>query len=332
MSTLKIGMSSKSWSRVLLSRATSRLGVAVAVGQALLFFFAGPGRMLAADPQPLDKAHLLSYLRYTEGWTDSVEAAADDPKPSPIPGFSEVDVHLTFPKGKLDRIYYLSADGKTLVGGSLYDLGASPFKIALSKLTTANAPSKGPEDAPVTIIVFSDFECPFCRDESKLLLEDIPKKYPKEVRIVFKDFPLEPVHTWARKAAISSHCIIDQNPAAYWAFHETMYAHQGEINDGNLDTRIQEFATQQKLDTLRLTTCIQTKATGGIVEKSEAEGHALGISQTPTLFINGRLVTGAVPLDKLEMVIQWELKREAGGAKAGADKCCEVSPPTVVKH
>lgn len=322
----------KMWSRFFPSPPASGFKIGLAAGQALLCFIGGLGRAPAAETPPLDKTHLLSYLRYAEGWTDSVEAAADDPKPSPIPGFSEVDVHLTFPKGKLDRIYYLSADGKALVGGNLYDLGDSPFKIALSKLTAANAPAKGPENAPVTVVVFSDFECPYCRDEAKLLREDIPKKYPKEVRVVFKDFPLEPVHTWARKAAIAAHCVIEQNPAAYWPFHETMYTHQGEITDGNLEARIQEFAGQQNLDSLRLMTCVQNKATAGIVEKSEAEARALGISQTPTLFINGRMVTGAVPLEKLEMVIQWELKRETGSAKAEAEKCCEVGPPTVVKH
>lgn len=315
-----------------LYKGVSQLGVGAVVGQLLVFMMAGPVLTSATDIPKLDKAHLVSYLRYAEGWTDNVEAVVDDPKPCSIPGYLEVDVHLTFARGKLDRVYYLSADGKSLVSGSVYDLGDSPFKASLQKLTTANAPSKGQENAPVTIVVFSDFECPYCKDESKLLLEDIPKKYPKEVRIVFKDFPLEPMHTWARKAAIAAHCVIEQDPAAYWAFHENMYAHQSEINDGNLDTKIQEFAAQQKLDSLRLNTCVQNKSTAGVVEASEAEGRALGISQTPTLFINGRMVMGALPLEKLETVIEWELKRNASTAKTSSDKCCEVKPPTVVKH
>lgn len=331
MSTLGLTMLLKIWPFKIRSSPFPALSIC-GIGVALLGFAAVPGQIAAADGPALDKTHLVAYLRYAEGWTDKVEAVADDPKPSSIAGFSEVDVHLTFPGGKMDRIYYLSADGKSLVSGNLYDLADSPFKTSLSKLSIANAPTKGPENAPVTIVVFSDFECPYCRDESKLLLEDIPKKYPNEVRVVFKDYPLEPIHTWARKAAIASHCVIEQNPAAYWPFHESMYAHQGEIKDDNLDAHLQEFASQQKLDSLRLMSCVESKATAGIVAKSEAEGRALGISQTPTLFVNGRVVTGAVPLEKLEMVIQWELKRSANSGKPAGDKCCEVNPPTVVKH
>src|SRR5215472_8537868 len=108
------------------------------------FFFLLLGLQLsAADAPPLDKTHLISYLRYAEGWMENVEAKVDDPKPSPIPGFYEVDVHLAFPKGKLDRVYYLSGDGKSLVSGNLYDLASSPFKLALSKLNASNAPAKG---------------------------------------------------------------------------------------------------------------------------------------------------------------------------------------------
>jgi protein-disulfide isomerase len=309
----------------------SRWGLGLLAGQVFLGLMAVPARTQGTDGPKVDKAHLISYLRYAEGWTESVEGVVDDPKPCPIPGFSEVDVHLRFPRGKLDRVYYLSADGKSLVSGNLYDLGDSPFKLSLVKLKPGNAPAKGPADAPVTIVVFGDFQCPYCKDESKLLTEEIPKKYPKEVRVVFKDFPLE-IHTWARKAAVAAHCVSEQSADSYWAFHETMYAHQGEIKDDNLEARIQEFAAQQKLDALRLNTCIQTKATAEIVEASEAEGRALGISQTPTMFINGRMVMGAIPLEKLEMVIQWELKRGANSLKTADEKCCEVNPPTVIKH
>jgi protein-disulfide isomerase len=299
---------------------------------------AGPA-LLAATPEPLpkiDKAQVAAYLRYAEGWTDKVEAMVDDPKPSAFPGYAELDVHLTFQKQKLDRVYYVTMDGQRILNGTLYDLNQSPFKATLSRLYTNGAPSMGPASAPITIVVFSDFECPYCRDEAKILREGLPKKYPIEVRIVYKDFPLEAVHTWAKRAAIGGHCVIEQNPQAFWPYHDYMYEHQKEISNANLDSKILEFAKEQNLDALQLSSCVQNGATTKLVEDNQAQGRSLGVSQTPTLFINGRQVAGAVPLDQLESVIQMELNRKqpsGNGPTAKKDeKCCEVTLPLVGKH
>lgn len=279
---------------------------------------------------------MVAYLRYAEGWSDKVEAVMDDPKPSLYPGYAEVDVHLTFQKQQLDRVYYVAADGQHIISGTVYDLNQSPFKAALTKLDTAGAPSFGPASAPVTIVIFSDFECPYCREEAKTLRDSLPKKYPNEVRVVYKDFPLESVHTWAKRAAIAGHCVIQQNPQAFWPYHDYMYEHQKEISGANLDDKVLEFAKQQNLDALQLSSCVQNGATAKLVEENQAQGRALGVQQTPTLFLNGRQVAGAVPLEQLDLVIQMELsrKQQAGhGETAKKDeKCCEVSVPVVGKQ
>jgi protein-disulfide isomerase len=295
--------------------------------------------LLAAAPEPMpkvDKAKMAAYLRYAEGWSDKVEAVMDDPKPSVFPGYAEVDVHLSFQKQKLDRVYYVTADGQRIISGMVYDLNQSPFKAALSKLDTAGAPSFGPESAAVTIVIFSDFECPYCRDEAKTLRESLAKKYPNEVRVVFKDFPLEAVHTWAKRAAIAGHCVIQQNPQTFWPYHDYMYEHQKEISSANLDEKVLEFAKQQNLDPLQLSSCVQNGATAKLVEDNQAQGRALGVQQTPTLFLNGRQVAGAAPLEQLDLVIQMELSRKPQTgqnepAKKDA-KCCEVSLPVVSKQ
>lgn len=313
---------------ILAPLAACALGL-VSAGQALL----------AAAPEQLpkvDKAKLVAYLRYAEGWTDKVEATVDDPKPSGFPGFAEVDVHLTFQKQKLDRIYYVTPDGQRIVNGTLYDLNANPFKAALSKLEVGGSPASGPDSAPVTIVIFSDFECPYCREEAKTLREGLPKKYPTEVRVVFKDFPLESVHTWAKRAAVAGHCVIEQNPQAFWPYHDFMYEHQQEISNANVDSKILEFAKQQNLDSLRLSSCVQNGATAKMVEDSQAQGRSLGVSQTPTLFVNGRQVSGAVTLEQLDLIIQMELtrKKQAGNSQTAQkdEKCCEVTLPVVGKN
>jgi len=315
--------------RVLPTALTAVIICLVSAGQALL----------AAAPEPLpkiDKARMIAYLRYAEGWSDKVEAAMDDPRPSAFPSYAEVDVHLTFQKQKLDRVYYVTADGQRIISGTVYDLNQNPFKAVLSKLDTTGSPSFGPDSAPVTIVIFSDFECPYCREEAKTIRESLAKKYPTEVRVVYKDFPLEAVHTWAKRAAIAGHCVIAQNPQAFWPYHDYMYEHQKEISGANLDTEVLEFAKQQNLDALQLSSCLQNGATAKLVENNQAQGRSLGVQQTPTLFLNGRQVAGAVPLEQLDLVIQMELsrKQQAGqGETARKDeKCCEVSVPVVGKH
>jgi len=295
--------------------------------------------LIAAPPEPMpkvDKAKMLAYLRYAEGWSDKVEAVMDDPKPSVVPGYAEVEVHLTFQKQKLDRSYYVTADGQRIISGTVYDMNQNPFRLALTKLDTTGAPSFGPDSAPVTIVIFSDFECPFCREEAKTLRESVPKKYPTEVRVVYKDFPLESIHPWAKHAAVAGHCVIEQNSQAFWPFHDYMYEHQKEISGANLDSKILEFAKQQNLDTLQLSSCVQNEATAKLVEANQAQGRSLGVQQTPTLFLNGRQVAGAVPLEQLDAVIQMELSRKqqaAHGETAKKDeKCCEVSVPIVGKQ
>jgi protein-disulfide isomerase len=310
-----------------------------AVAAFTICFVSAGQAAFAATPEPmpkLDKAKMVAYLRYAEGWSDKVEAVMDDPKPSVFPGYAEVDVHLTFQKQKLDRVYCVTADGQRIISGTLYDVNQSPFKATLSKLNTKGSPSFGPESAPVTIVIFSDFECPFCRDEAKTLRETMAKKYPNEVRVVFKDFPLEAVHTWAKRAAIAGHCVIQQNPQAFWPYHDYMYENQKEISGANLDNKVLDFAKQQNLDTLQLSSCIQNGATAKLVEENEAQGRALGVQQTPTMFLNGRQVAGAVPAEQLDLVIQMELTRKQQASHSETakkdEKCCEVSVPVVGKQ
>jgi len=292
------------------------------------------GLMLASASAPaVDKTKIANYLRYAEGWIEGVEVSVGDPKPCPVPGFSELDIELTYQKIKVERVYYVSADGKAIVSGNLYSLNDSPFRTTLDKLQFKDAPSKGPANAAVTIVVFGDLQCPYCRTETKLLNNEVMKKYPQQVRVVYKDFPLE-AHDWARKAAIGAHCVEQQDAAAFWAYEDFMYSRQGDITKDNLDAAMLVFAKQQNLDAMGLTTCVQNQVTAPIVDESLKQGLSLGIDKTPALFINGRLMLGELPLETLEMVIDIELKRkaEAGKVTAAGEKCCEVSVPRIAKQ
>lgn len=277
----------------------------------------------------IDKQKLEAYVRYAEGYSPEVKISIDDPAPSPFAGYYRVLVHLTAGTHKLDRLYYASQDGQEFINGNVWKLGQSPFLDTLEHLPT-NGPSFGPSNAKVTIIVFSDFECPYCRQLAKTLRDNIPQKYPTDVRVVFKDFPIDSIHKWARAASEAAHCLENQTPGAFWTFHDWVFEHQQEVNETNLRDKVLEFAKQQKLDGTQASSCMANHATAQEVSQNQQIGAALQISQTPTIFVNGRSVSGAVPWQTLDSVIKMELNRPKEIA-AAAEKCCEITIPTVSK-
>jgi len=256
----------------------------------------------------LDKATLETYLRHLDIYRGTVTYKIDDPKPSKIvPGFSEVTAHLTFDTGEKDELFYISADGQTIIKGDVYNINRNPFQANLDKLTTADQPTFGPANAPVTIVEFGDLECPDCKREAPILHHNVPETYPGKVRVVFKDFPLENIHPWSRAAAIDGRCVYRQNHDTFWKFYDWIYDAQDDITPENLNGKVTMWAGQNGLDAQQLKTCIDTKATEPEVNRSIAEGHTLGVPGTPTLFINGRRIGGLLWPD-LQLVIDNELR------------------------
>jgi protein-disulfide isomerase len=276
----------------------------------------------------IDKAAVAQYLRYAEGFTPTVEIVLDDPKPSAFPGFYHLTVHLKAGKNEAVRNYFLTGDGARIISGSIFDLKESPFKANLEQLKPESAPATGRENAPVQIFVFSDFQCPYCREEAKVLRQGIEKNHANDVRVIFKDFPLDAIHPWARTAAHAGHCIVSQNGEAFWAFHDWIYEHQGEIKPENVKDKTLEFAKGQKLDPEKFSACLADPATDAYVNKTVAEGRALGVQQTPTMFVNGRMLSGALSAEQMNLLIQMELQHHPQHTAAAVQqKCCEVAIP-----
>ena len=260
----------------------------------------------------LDKSALEAYLRHVELYRGTVTYKIDDPKPSKdLPGFSEVEVHLSFDGGTKDERYYVSKDGQILVNGDVYRINGNPFQTNLDRLSLADLPSLGPANAPVTIVEFGDLECPDCRMEAPILRHNVRETFASQVRLYFKDFPLESIHPWARVAAIAGRCVYHQDAKAFWDFYDWIYENQQEIDPDNLNSKILAWAGQNGLDAGRLGRCIETKASEPEVDRSLAEGRSLGVRGTPTLFINGRKIGGLAWPD-LELVIRKELEYLAG--------------------
>jgi protein-disulfide isomerase len=260
----------------------------------------------------LDKSALEAYLRHVELYRGTVSYKMDDPRPSKdLPGFFEVEVHLSFDGGTKDERYYVSKDGQILVNGDVYRINGNPFQTNLDRLSLADLPSLGPANAPVTIVEFGDLECPDCRMEAPILRQNVAETFASQVRLYFKDFPLESIHPWARVAAIAGRCVYHQDAKAFWDFYDWIYENQQEIDPDNLNSKILGWAGQNGLDAGRLGRCIETKASEPEVDRSLAEGRSLGVRGTPTLFINGRKIGGLAWPD-LELVIRKELQYLAG--------------------
>ncbi len=138
--------------------------------------------------------------------------------------------------------------------------------------------------------------------------ENLPKEFPTQVRVFFKDFPLEQIHPWAKAAAIAGRCVYQQNPAAFWKYHDWIYEHQGDIQPDTLKTKVMDFAmTTPDLDGVQFGRCIDTKATEAEVDATIAEAHALRVDATPTVFLNGRRLVGNYPWANFEQIINVEL-------------------------
>lgn len=296
----------------------------------------------AAGKSTFDKAAIESYLRYTELWIPQVAVAIDDPKPSAeLPGFSEVWVHLSYNGGTKDDMYYLSSDGKKVVKGQAYDLTKNPFHTNLELLKTADQPAYGAAaGSPVTLVVFSDFECPVCQQEATVLRKNIPATYGDKVRVYFTDFPLESIHPWSRKAAVAGRCMYHEGESAFWDYHDWIYANQSSINPENVDAKIQEYAKGKGMDGMQLGRCLDDKSAKSAtaeVDASLSEGHMLQVSATPTLYLNGRKLEGAVDWQVLTQLIQIEIDHQAevkqalAAKPAAAEECCVVTIPSLVK-
>jgi len=293
----------------------------------------------APAASPIDKVKFEAYVRHLLAVIPEVQVKIDDPKPMGATDLQQVDVHFTYQGRSQDETFYITHDGAHVIRGVVYNLNKNPFQEDLDKLKTGNAASFGPDKAPVTIVEFGDFECPNCREEARTLRDNVPTQFPTQVRVVFKDFPLEQIHPWAKAAAIVGRCVYHQSPTAFWKYHDWIYEHQAEITSENLKTQVTDFASKNTpdVDGVKLGQCIDSKSTEADVDASLAEGRALHVDATPTVFINGRRLVGNYPWQNLDQIINGELDYQKSAQSAAEnkpaktdDKCCEVKIPSLL--
>jgi protein-disulfide isomerase len=277
----------------------------------------------------LDKAVLEAYVRHLYVLKPEIKVQVADPKPSQVEGFVEVVVHASLGEASQDFTFLVTKDGKKILQATVYDINSNPFKPDLDKLKTEFQPSLGTPGAPVVLVAFSDFECPVCKTEVAMLRQNLLSAYPTQVRLYFKDFPLDSIHQWARPAAIAGRCVFRQNSSAFWSYSDWIYAHQAEITAPNLKDKAMEWAKGEKdIDVLQLGRCMDTKATEAEVDKNVAEGKTLDINATPTLFVNGRRIAQSIDWTSLRNIIDYEIEYQKTAKNAGEDCGCELKLDT----
>ncbi len=290
---------------------------------------AAPAKASTPAKTAYDKTTLEAYIRHLYSWGKEVKLDIGDPKPSAIAGLNEITVRASAANGaSLEQTYFVSKDGKKIIQGVVYDVNDNPFRSDLNKLGQLSGPSLGTPGAPVVLVVFTDYQCPYCREEAKMLREKLIATYPKEVRLYLKEFPLEQLHPWAKAAAMAGRCFFQQSPEAFWQYHDWIFDQQPQITPENLRGKILDFAQGKPVDTLQLTRCIDDNMMAAEVGMSMGLAKTMGVNGTPTLFVNGRRLPSQVSWEQLKLIIDNEIEYQKTAKNAGDAACCEVTLPS----
>jgi protein-disulfide isomerase len=272
---------------------------------------AQPAPTLKERPSPLPTEDTVnSFLFQMKGFEPTISWKVTDIRSSEIAGLAEVSIIMTGPQGSSPMKLLVSADGKYAISGDIFPFGAKPFEDARAKLEKGvTGPSKGPAKAAVTIVEFSDMQCPHCQKAAPAI-EQLLGQEP-EVRFVFQNFPL-PAHDWADKAAGYVDCVGRSSNEAVWKFIQKTFDEQTNITAANVDEKLKAIATASGVNGDEAAACAVKPDTRARVDASVALGKAVGVTGTPTLFIEGRSVPGGAPVDVLKKIVDFQISQAKG--------------------
>jgi protein-disulfide isomerase len=300
--------------------------VSVLVAAALAAVLLGCSTTTAQDDPEARKARILANLKLQYPQLEQAAVVMGDITPTEFPGLDQGSFTIT---GRGQQWFLVSRDDKKLwmIGGEPTDVSLTEQQIQeqiaqrkadeereaaerRKKLddAVAGTPARGNPNAPVLIVEFSDFQCPYCARGAETM-EQLLEKYPNDVKFVFKHFPLG-FHNWAKPAAIASHCAGKQDAEAFWTLHDKYFEAQRTLTLENVLDKSKEYLAGSKVDLARWSTCAENaqseeyKAASAAVDADMQLGQALGVSGTPGFFVNGTFLNGAQPVAKFEPLIQ----------------------------
>lgn len=245
-----------------------------------------------AVPNPTlpSEATVNSFLKQMFGWNQDLTWKVAEIKPAEAQGFAEITAVFNTPQGQQIFRVYVTPDQKFALTGDMVPFGAAPFDAAVVDLKAVNGPVHGPADATVTIVEFGDLECPACK-AAQANINKLMQEEPK-AKLVFQNFPLETIHKWAFLGAKYVDCVAREKNDAVWKFISTVYEHQGEITPETAEAMLKDYVKDSGADPVAVSACVAKPETEKRVRESMALGTKLGVTSTPTFFINGRKVVG----------------------------------------
>ena len=266
----------------------------------------GPSASAATIPSD---ATFNAFLKKMFGWNQQLTWKVSEIKPSQAPGISQATVVFSTAQGQQVTRIYITPDQKYAFTGELVPFGSDPFAETREELKAANGPEHGPKDATITIVEFGDLQCPACKAAQPnitKLMEEEPK-----AKLIFQNYPLESVHKWAMTGAKYVDCLARESNDVAFKFIATVYDHQSEVNEQNVDQMLKGFVKDAGGNPDTVSACVAKPETEKRVRESMKLGEQLDVTSTPTFFINGRRIVGfsanSVPYDAVKEMVDYEL-------------------------
>jgi protein-disulfide isomerase len=276
----------------------------------------------SSTPSETERAQIeqrvQQYFTKTVNLPPDVTMKLNDVSPAPIGGLLTANLEVSNGTNSQKIAVVVSRDGRFLIQGQLTDLTIDPYKAAMEKITLKDEPSRGNPSATVTIVEYSDFQCPFCSRAYAMVEEQLLKEYRDKVRFVFKNFPLSEMHPWAENAALASQCARQQSGEGFWKVYDFLFQNQETITEANLKEKAEGVLRDAGLDVTKFDACFDGKAALDVVKAQAAEADALGVRSTPTFFINGRKLEGALPYEQFKSAVDQALAQALAQAQAQA--------------
>ena len=268
----------------------------------------------SAPPDLIQK--IERQVRATYSIPASVKITVGPLRPSDFANYDAITISMEGGEKKQTYEFLLSKDGKTLARMTTLDLTKDPYVEAMKKMNLSGRPTRGNKDAKVVLVNFDDFQCPFCSRMHQTLFPELLKEYGDRVQFVYKDFPLSEIHPWATHAAVDANCLAAQNNDAYWDFADHIHANQREVNSEKgrdaqfamLDRLTAEQGQKHNLDSAKLQSCVKAQNEDA-VKASMHEADGVGVTATPTLFVNGQEMDGALPISEMRAALDRALQQ-----------------------
>jgi protein-disulfide isomerase len=240
-------------------------------------------------------------------------------------GWDDLTVTLSAAEHKQPVHFLIAKDNSLMYSMSKIDLSKDPYKVVMDKIDTTGRPIRGNKDAKVTVIVFDDFQCPFCSRMHQVMNNSL-KTYGDRIKVIYKDLPLSDIHPWATRAAVDGQCLANLSGDAFWDYADYVHANGKQISGAKRETDAQsaqidaqsleldkiadDMGKRHDVNLTNLNACLKEQPKKQ-VDASVAEAEKLGLNATPAIFVNGQKLEGAIPPSEFEAVLNQALK-EAG--------------------